>query len=127
MRRRAASWWLAWLLGALCVAMFVADIALLVVARSADVPGSWGADLTVGGLLVFVPFLAFPLVGALISSRRHRNPVGWICLTDGLLWMFIGVTDHYSVYGVAKPGSVPFPVVVAGINTTGSGCPPWDS
>jgi hypothetical protein len=116
MRRRAASWWLAWLLGALCVAMFVADIALLVVARSADVPGSWGADLTVGGLLVFVPFLAFPLVGALISSRRHRNPVGWICLTDGLLWMFIGVTDHYSVYGVAKPGSVPFPVVVAGIN-----------
>lgn len=90
MRRRAASWWLAKSLGALCVAMFVADVALLVLARSADVPNNWGADLTVGGLLV-VPFLAFPLVGALISSRRHHNPVGWICLADGLLWTFIGV------------------------------------
>jgi hypothetical protein len=30
--------------------------------------------------------------------------------------MLIGVSDFYGVYGVAQPGSVPFPVVVAGIN-----------
>jgi hypothetical protein len=30
--------------------------------------------------------------------------------------MLIGVSDFYGVYGVARPGSVPFPVVVAGIN-----------
>jgi len=96
--------------------MFLASGVLLVLARSAGVPGSWGADLTIASLLVFVPFLAFPVVGALISSRRPRSPIGWICLADGLLWMLIGMTDIYGVYGVAKPSSVLFPVVVAGIN-----------
>jgi hypothetical protein len=65
-----------------------------------------------GGVL----FLIFPLVGALISSRRPRNPIGWILLADGLLWMLTGMMDYYGVYRVARPGSVPFPVIVAGIN-----------
>jgi hypothetical protein len=115
MNSRAASW-LAWSLAGLSVAMFLASIPLLVLAQAAHVPGSWGANLTVGGLVVSVPFLAFPLVGALISFRRPHNPVGWICLADGLLWMFLAMSDYYGVYGVASPGSVPFPVVVAGIN-----------
>jgi hypothetical protein len=51
-------------------------------------------------------------VGAVIASRRPRNPIGWICLADGLLWMVLAVTDTYSVYGVTRPGSVPFPVAV---------------
>ncbi len=54
---------LAWSLAGLCVAMFVTGFALWVLARSAHVPSSWSADLTVSGLLVFVPFLAFPPVG----------------------------------------------------------------
>ena len=62
---RAASWWLAWSLGGLLLAMFVASVALYVLARSAHVPSSWGVDFTVGGLWG-VPFLAFPLVGALL-------------------------------------------------------------
>jgi fumarate reductase subunit C len=108
--------WLAWSLAALSVAMFLISVVLRLLARSAPVPVSWGADLTIAGLLVYVPFLAFPVVGALISFRRPRNPVGWICLADGLLWTFIGMSDNYGVYGVAKPGSVPFPVGIAGIN-----------
>src|SRR5215210_8593386 len=115
MSSRAAAW-VAWSFAGLSVAMFLASIPLLVLARAAHVPGSWGADLTVGGLLIIVPFLVFPLVGALISSRHPHNPVGWICLADGLLWMLIGMADHYGTYGVAQPGTVPFPVVVAGIN-----------
>ena len=115
MRTRTVAW-LAWSLAALSVAMFLISVVLRLLARSAPVPVSWGADLTIAGLLVFVPFLAFPVVGALISFRRPRNPVGWICLADGLLWTFIGMSDNYGVYGVAKPGSVPLPVVVAGIN-----------
>jgi hypothetical protein len=55
-------------------------------------------------------------VGALVASRRPENPVGWICLAVGLLWMFSGFTDVYGFYGVARPGSVPFPIVLAGIN-----------
>jgi hypothetical protein len=115
MRTRTVAW-LAWSLAALSVAMFLISVVLRLLARSAPVPVSWGADLTIAGLLVYVPFLAFPVVGALISFRRPRNPVGWICLADGLLWTFIGMSDNYGVYGVAKPGSVPLPVVVAGIN-----------
>ena len=61
-------------------------------------------------------FLAFPLVGALIASRRPKNAVGWLCLAVGLLWSLSGVFDYYGYYGAATPGSVPFPVAVAGIS-----------
>jgi hypothetical protein len=107
---------LAWLLAGLCVAMFVANVPLYILIRPAHVPSSWDVNLTVGNLLGGVLFLIFPLVGALISSRRPRNPIGWILLADGLLWMLTGMMDYYGVYGVARPGSVPFPVIVAGIN-----------
>jgi hypothetical protein len=107
---------LAWSLAGLCVALFVASVPLLVLARSAHIPSSWEANLTVGNLLGGALFLIFPLVGALIASRRPRNAIGWILLADGLLWMFLGVTDYYGLYGVARPGSVPFPVGVAGVN-----------
>jgi hypothetical protein len=111
MSTRAASW-LAWSLAALSVAMFVAGIAFYVLARSAQSPSNWLTVGTVSDILVFVLFLAFPTVGALIASRRPHNPIGWICLADGFLWMFLSMTDSYSVYGVAKPGSVPFPVAI---------------
>ncbi|HSL01665.1 MAG TPA: hypothetical protein VK869_15115 [Rubrobacteraceae bacterium] len=65
-----------------------------------------------GGVL----FLAFPLVGALIASKRPQNAVGWLCLAVGLLWTLIGMLDYYSYYGAATPGSVPFPVVMAGMS-----------
>ena len=116
MSASSASWWLAWSLAGLSLAMFLASVVLFVLVRSAHVPGSWGVDLTVGGQLGGVLFLAFPLVGALIASKRPDNPIGWILLADGLLWMFLFMSDYYGVYGVAEPGSVPFPVVIAGLN-----------
>jgi hypothetical protein len=112
---RVASW-LAWSLCGLSVAMFVASVPLLVLARSAHVPSSWDADLTTVGLLGSGLFLVFPLVGALIASRRPENPIGWLCLADGFLWMTTNMLDYYSVYGVAQPGSLPFPLGAAGIN-----------
>src|SRR5918995_5510226 len=111
MSTRAAAW-LAWSLAALCVAVFLASIALWVLARSAQVPSSLVASRTVIDQLVSVPVLAFPIVGALIASRRPHNPIGWICLADGFLWMFLAIIDLYGVYGLAKPRSVPFPVVI---------------
>jgi len=103
---------LAWALAALCVAMFVVGGALYALARSAQSPGNLVTVGAASEMVSFVPFLAFPIVGALIASRRPHNPIGWICLADGLLWMFLMVTDQYSIYGVARPGSVPFPVAV---------------
>ena len=81
MSTRTATW-LAWALAGISLAMVVASITLSILARSAHVPSSWGASTTLGDLLFF---LAFPTVGALIASRRPQNPIGWICLADGLL------------------------------------------
>jgi hypothetical protein len=96
--------------------MFVATIPLWFLARGADLPSSWRADLSVGGLVGGALFLAFPLVGALIASRRPKNAVGWLCLAIGLLWTLSGVFDYYGYYGAATPSSVPFPVAMAGIS-----------
>jgi hypothetical protein len=108
---RAASW-LAWSLAALCVAMFLSSVALFVLARSAQLPSTLGASVTLIDMLTSMPVLAFPIVGALIASRRPRNPIGWICLADGLLWTFLGMIATYGIYGLARPGSVAFPVAV---------------
>jgi hypothetical protein len=71
-----------------------------------------GASVTVIDMLTSMPVLAFPIVGALLASRRPRNPIGWICLADGLLWTFLGMIGTYGIYGLARPGSVAFPVAV---------------
>ncbi|HET7270555.1 MAG TPA: hypothetical protein VFI90_05650, partial [Rubrobacter sp.] len=111
----SAAAWLAWSLATLCVVMFVATIVLDVLARSVQSPGNGITFSTISETLTFVSFLAFPLLGALIASRRPHNPIGWICLADGVLWMVLAVTDQYSIYGVTSPGSVPFPVAVGTI------------
>jgi hypothetical protein len=114
MSTRTASW-LAWSLAALSVVMFLASVPFFVLtqaAAQAEAPSSLVTSRSIIDLLTNVPFLAFPLVGALIASRRPHNPIGWICLAVGLLWMLLGLFDYYGVYGLAKPDTVPFPVVV---------------
>src|SRR5215211_3207972 len=86
-----ASFWLSWSLAGLSVAMFVATFPLYVLARSAQVPSSWGANLSLGNLLGGGLFLIFPLVGALIASRHPRNPIGWILLGYAALISFTAV------------------------------------
>jgi hypothetical protein len=124
MNYRAAAW-LAWSLAALSVTMFVANVVSYFLAPSVHPAGNWGTVGAVGDMLVFVSFLAFPVVGALIASKRPLNPVGWICLAEGLLWMLIDTFEYYGTYGVTQRGSVPFPEAVAVRQTTGYGCPPW--
>jgi len=93
---------------------FLASVAFFVLARAAqaEAPSSLVTSRSIIDLFVSVPFLAFPLVGALIASRRPHNPIGWICLAVGFLWMLLGLFDYYGVYGLAKPDTVPFPVVI---------------
>jgi hypothetical protein len=87
------AFWLAWSLAGVSVAMFLASVALYVLAHSSQEAPSTGGALS--ALLIYVPFLAFPIVGALITSRHPKNPVGWICLAVGLFWMLIAVGDQY--------------------------------
>ena len=65
----------------------------------------WGTAGPLSFLVIFLPFLAFPLVGALIASRRPENPIGWICLAAGLFWMFIIVESSI-------PDSATYPVII---------------
>ena len=104
--------WLAWSLAGISVAMFLATAVLDALTRSARSQSTGITVGAIGDVLGFVTFLAFPVVGALIATRHPRNLIGWICLADGLLWMFLGMTDSYYRYGVAKPGAVPFPVAI---------------
>ena len=107
---------MAWSLAALSVAMFLASVLLLALVRTVRVPESWDVNTSLGLQMAGSLFLVFPLVGALIAARRPRNPVGWILLADSLLFMLSFAFDYYRIYGVAVPGSLPFPVVVAAIN-----------
>jgi hypothetical protein len=113
MSLRAAAW-LAWSLAALCVAMFLVDVAVYLATLPVKLPSSWGTGGVSVPLYAMLPFLPFPFVGALIASRRPSNPIGWICLAVGLLWMLNLLTSSYVVYGlrVAAPGSVPYPAAI---------------
>jgi hypothetical protein len=95
--------------------MFVAGVVLYVLSPSAQEANStWGAA-HLRFVVLNVPFLTFPLVGALIASRRPRNPIGWICLAVGLLEMVSAMSSQYAAYGIARSGSVPFLATVVAL------------
>jgi hypothetical protein len=97
--------------------MFLAEVALYLATLPVKAPSSWGTGGLSVPLYAMLPFLPFPLVGALIASRRSSNPIGWICLAVGLLWMLNLLTSSYVVYGlrVAVLGSVPYPVAIGSL------------
>jgi hypothetical protein len=70
-----APFWHAWSLACISLAMFLASLALYDLAGSAQSPGDGVTVGTVSDMLTYVPILAFPLVGALIASRRPHNPI----------------------------------------------------
>jgi hypothetical protein len=111
MRRRAA-FWLAWALAGISVAIFAAGFVFAYLTLGVADPVKQISSVGIGSLLVFLPFLAFPVVGALIASKRPGNPIGWICLIAGLFWMFVAVGDPMTAYSLARTGSAPGPVML---------------
>ena len=117
MSTRATSW-LAWSLAALCVILFLVAVALQIATLPVRSPSSWGTGGISTPLWAILPFLPFPIVGALIASRRPGNPIGWICLAAGITWMLGMVSGSYVLYGLrmASPGSVPSPAAVGSLS-----------
>jgi hypothetical protein len=109
--------WLAWSIAALSLVLCLAAISLYLVTLPVQPPSSWGTGGLSAVLYVYLPFLAFPLVGAVIASRRPKNPIGWICLAVGTIWIFAIMSSSYAMYAllVASPGSVPFPAAIASL------------
>ncbi len=65
---------LAWSLAGLSLTMFVASIALDLLARSAQSSGRWAMVGAVSDMLVFVPFLAFPTVRGFGHTEPASTP-----------------------------------------------------
>jgi hypothetical protein len=56
-------------------------------------------------------------VGAVVASRRHRHPVGWLLLATGLTMVADLDVNGYVRYGVVvRPGSLPAAQYLAGVS-----------
>jgi hypothetical protein len=117
MSSRATSW-LAWSLAALSVTLFLAAVALHILTLPVRPSSSWGTGGMSAPLWAILPFLPFPIVGALIASKRPTNPIGWISLAVGIAWMLGMASGSYVLYGLrmAGPGSVPYPAAVGSMS-----------
>ena len=90
-----AAGWLAWSCFALALLILAAGSML----RSPDA----------SSFLLFALIAApFAVVGALVASRRPRNPIGWLFLTFAVVAAFAASADRYASYTLVEhPGSLP--------------------
>jgi hypothetical protein len=103
---RRVSIWLAWALAGISLALYAAGFVFAFLTLGVTDPVEQASTGSFGELLVFLPFLAFPIVGALIASKRPENPIGWICLVSGLFWMSYAQGDASNAYELARTGTV---------------------
>ena len=96
----------AWTLWAVAVALTLAGLVFLALNGSTETPNSIGTPVVDGVFAVL--FLSFATVGALISARQPRNPIGWLFLGGGLAAALEEPLLGYSTYAlVTEPGSLP--------------------
>ena len=104
--KRAWSWWLAWALVGLTLALHLVSTLLVVLGRHVHTPGD--KDHGLGAIGFAIAFVAFPLVGAMIVTRRPRNAIGWLFVAIGLGFALSDTTASYADYSLfADPGSLP--------------------
>jgi DNA-binding SARP family transcriptional activator len=101
MRGRAGV--LAWSLAVIALALFGLGVVL-----SGRGSSTHGPHITASDTLLFVAFLTYAVVGALVATRRPSNTIGWLLLIEGLLFQFVSFSIGYTHYAVfARPGELP--------------------
>ncbi len=92
---------LAWVICAAAVVLLATSVVLALL-NGLDAPADWGTGAY--PLLVCIPGTAFPIVGALIASRRPDNTVGWIFLVMGLGIGSQLAASEYALYAFETQG-----------------------
>jgi hypothetical protein len=102
------AWWAAWWVCGLTLAM-IAGAVVLAVPNQRDALAQ-GAPVEYGlrDMLFLLTEASAALVGALIASRRPRNPVGWLVLAHALCFTLGEFGRQYAIFGLlTEPGSLP--------------------
>jgi signal transduction histidine kinase len=100
--------WVAWSVGVLSIALFVAALILFLVDRSrVRLPEDVGTWSLLTGLDIAVS-IPVPILGALIASRRPRNAIGWVYLGHIFLFALVAFGQMYAVHALlVDPGVLP--------------------
>jgi hypothetical protein len=95
--RRQGTRWLAWGLSAVSVALAVGAVALA--AANGESPAELVANHHAIGI---VTAIGLAVLGALIASRRPRNPIGWLMCLAALFLGVFSFTQQYAPLAVAE-------------------------
>jgi hypothetical protein len=99
---------LAWGLCAAAVAMLV--VGLLLTFMADDVTPAFD-------LVLSIALLTFPVVGAIVASRRPENPIGWLFCAAGVLFAASSLVHGWATYGlVDRAEPLPGAVTAAWLN-----------
>jgi signal transduction histidine kinase len=93
----------AWQAGSLAWTLAVISILIVILAFGAAIYGAAisGNFLSILTHQLLLPFITagFAFIGALVVSRRPRNPIGWIFAAEGLMFALISSGAAVYVYG----------------------------
>jgi DNA-binding SARP family transcriptional activator len=95
--------WVAWSLAAGAGALFLLGVVLGALGSSSGGPDLGPPDISVFGVL-----LTYAVIGALVAAGRPGNPIGWLMLTEGLLFQLVCFSIGFTQYAVyTHPGRLP--------------------
>jgi hypothetical protein len=105
---------LAWAIAGATAAVAVVSVVFGFTDDGTRLPAGEGATVSGPAQLTFgVMVIAFAALGALLASRRSRNPIGWLLCAAPLALALSGFADGWYVHAVyAHPGSPKPPVAL---------------
>jgi class 3 adenylate cyclase len=106
---------LAWWLCAVALAMMLARLVVVVLARTTAPPAGFPSPGVQA--IEVIGFLGAPILGGIIASHRPENPYGWLWCAIGLSLGMTFLAVGYGAYAlVVEPGALPGGVAAAWVS-----------